>query len=190
MTATASLTSTLVVDCPAYAWRNADEKVKACFYGQLDADFVHDHQSDLDAAATVLFGSLLITVWTEHGYQVTFGPDGLPMQRRPKGFPWHKVWDEAVARLDPHAVVIKAGLDDELLRYAAAHPRTEQLAFHCKALRLRTDELRDELNDRLDRHAELVDCDRAEQQLDGWRAAVDAAITRAQLLQLAADIPA
>jgi hypothetical protein len=188
MTATTIPASATVVDNPAYAWRNLDEKAQGHFYGQLDADFVHDYRSELDAAATELFGPVLVAVWIEHGYQVTFGPDGLPMQRRPKGFPWYEVWDEAASRIDPHAVVIKARLDDELLRYAAAHPRCEDLARHSKALRQCTAALRAELHVRLDQFA--AHSVRAEQQLDGWRAAVDTAWTRAQLERLATEIPA
>lgn len=188
MTATADRVSTTVIDCSAYAWRNVAEKVKDAFYANLDADFVHDYRAQLDEAATVLFGPVLITVWAEHGYQICFGPDGDSMIRRPQGFPWHKVWDEACSRLAPHAVVIKAGLDDQLLRYAAAHPRTEELARHCKALRQHSTELRAELHDRLDQLP--ATSLRAEWQLDGWRALVDTAVTRAQLEQLAAEIPA
>lgn len=190
MTTTTTAVRTPVVDNPAYAWRNVHERVKNAFYARLDADFVHDNRTALDTAATVLFGPILITVWAEHGYQVCFGPDGDTMLRRPKGFPWHKVWDEAAARLDPHTVVLKARLDDELLRYAAAHPRTEQLEQHCKALRHRSAPLRAELHDRLDALAENTDSLRAEQQIDGWRALVDTAVTCAQLDKLAADIPA
>ncbi len=188
MTATAHHTSTTVVDNPAYAWRNLDEKAQKAFYSQLDADFVHDNRTALDAAATVLFGPILIAVWMEHGYQALFGPDGLPMQRRPKHFPWYTVWDEAASRLDPYAVVIKARLDDELLRYAAAHPRVEHLDRAVKGLRPHTEQLRTELHERLDQLT--TRSPRAEQQLDGWRAAVDTAWTRAQLDDLAVQIPA
>lgn len=177
-----------VVDNPAYAWRNLDEKTQQAFYGQLDPDFVHDNRTELDAAATALFGPLLIAAWREHGYQACFGPDGLPMQRRPKDKPWYQVWDTAADRLDPHDVVIKAGLEDELLRYAAAHPRTEHLTRHCAALRQSTAQLRAELHDRLDQLP--ADSIRAERQVDGWRAAVDTAWTRAQLDRLDAEIPA
>jgi hypothetical protein len=187
MTTTTTKPRTTVVDNPAYAWRNLDDKAQERFYSQLDADFVHDNRAALDAAATELFGPVLIAVWMEHGYQVVFGPDGLPMQRRLKGFPWYEVWDEAAARLDPHAVVIKARLDDELLRYAAAHPRTEHLARHSKALRQHTDQLRAELRDRVDQLP--ARSPQAEQQREGWRAAVDTAWTRAQLECLADEIP-
>jgi hypothetical protein len=185
--------SRTVVDNPAYAWRNLDEKAQKRFYSQLDADFVHDNRPALDAAATVLFGPLLIAVWTEHGYQALFGPDGLPMQRRPKNFPWYEVWDEAACRLDPYAVVIKARLDDELLRYAAAHTRVEHLDRAVKGLRPHTEQLRTELHDRLDAiDATFTDdtCEKARQQLDGQRAGVDTAWTRAQLEHLATEIPA
>lgn len=186
-----------ITDCPAYAWRNIAEKAQAAFYGQLDADFVHDYRAELDAAATKvredgtsLFGAVLAEAWTEQGYLVSLhGEDGLVHQRRPHGFPWHLVWDTAASRLDPHAVVIAAGLDDELLRYAAARPRTGQLDRHCKALHRCTQQLRDELHVRLDAFAETADCPRAEHQLDGWRHLVDTATTRAQLEHLAAEIP-
>lgn len=189
MTTTITKPGITVIDCPAYAWRNVHEKVQAAFFGKLDADFVHDSRAQLDAAATVLFGPLLITVWAEHGYSATLdGEDGLPHQRRPHGFPWHRVWDEAASRLDPHDVVIAARLDDELLRYAAARPRCEQLARHCTALRQRTSELRAELHTRLD--ALPATSPQAERQHEGWRAAVDTAWTRAQLDHLATEIPA
>lgn len=195
MTATAHHTSTVVVDNAAYAWRNIPEHAQAAFYGQLDPDFVHDYRAQLDTAATVLFGPLLIQVWAEHGYQVTFGPDGLPMQRRPKGFPHHQVWDTAAARLDPYAVVIKASelsglnLDDELLRYAAAHPRVEHLDRAVQGLRPYTEQLRTELLDRLDQHAPNATSPRAEAQWDGWRHAVETAWSYAQLAALDSEIP-
>lgn len=191
MTTTETRPSTTVIECPAYAWRNVKQSIRDAFYARLDADFVHDHIATLDAAATVLFGPLLATVWAEHGYLVSLdGEDGIAHQRRPHGVPWHQVWDTAATRLDPHTVVVEAGLDDELLRYAAAHPRTEHLARHCTALHRCTQQIRDELHARLDAFAETADCPRAEQQLDGWRHLVDTATTRAQLDQLANDIPA
>lgn len=188
MTATADRASTTVVDNAAYAWRNVAEKVKDAFYAELDEDFVDDHRAALDVAATVLFGSLLVTVWHEHGYQVTPGPDGLPMQRRPKGFPHHQVWDESCRRLDPHAVVFAARLDEQLLRYAAARTRGEHLEHACAGLRPYLQQLRDEL------HARLNDlpavCLNDEQRVEGWRHLVDTATSRRQLEQLATDIPA
>lgn len=182
---------TTVIDCPAYAWRNVKEQVRNAFYARLDADFVHDHIAALDTAATVLFGPLLATVWAENGYTVSLhGEDGLAHQRRPHGFPWHQVWDTAAARLNPHAVVVEAGLDDELLRYAAAHPRGDELVRQCAGLRPHHQQLRDELHARLDEFAMTAECHLAEQQLDGWRSLVDTATSRAQLEQLATDIPA
>lgn len=188
MTATAHHVSTTVVDNSAYAWRNVAEKAKNAFYSKLDADFVHDHRAQLDEQATVLFGPVLVTVWAEYGYQVTPGPDGLPMQRRPKGLPHHQVWDEACRRLDPYAVVFNARLDDELYRYAAAHPRAEHLDHACAGIRPHAEQLRAELHDRLDQLP--ARSPQAEAQRDGWRAAVDTAVTRAQLDHLAAEIPA
>lgn len=190
MTATAERTSTTVVDNPAYAWRNVAERVKDAFYGQLDADFVHDYRAQLDEATTVLFGPVLITVWSEQGFQVAFGPDGDSMLRRPAGPPWYRVWDEACRRLDPYAVVFEARLDDELVRYAAAHPRIEHLARALDGIRPHHTKLRAELNARLDHHAETATDPRAEAQLDGWRSLLDTAVSRAQLDQLATDIPA
>lgn len=189
MTTTEARPSTTVIDNPAYAWRNVANKVRDAFYASLDEDFVHDNIEALDAAATALFGPVLIQVWAEHGFQVTFGPDGLPMQRRPKGFPHHQVWDEAARHLDPHDVVLKAGLDDELLRYAAARSNPKHLEHHSKALRACVQPLRDELHARLDRRAEHATSLRAEQQVDGWRHLVDTAVTRVQLDRLDAQIP-
>lgn len=198
MTVTASHThTTVVIDNADYAWRNALESART--YHQLDADFVHDYRAQLDQAATVLFGPILVQVWAENGYSVTFGPDGDTMLRRHTDRPWHKVWDEAARRLNPHAIVIKASeltghsLDDELLRYAAAHPRAEQLSRHCAALRRCTAGVRADLHARLDAHADTFTtetCEQAWAQIDGWRNAIDTAVTRAQLEQLAADIPA
>lgn len=192
MTATATAHHvTTVIDNPAYAWRNVDEPVKNAWYARLnEPDFVHDYIAKLNAKATEMFGPILGTVWAEHGYQLTPGPDGDTMLRRPTSPPWHKVWDEACRRLNPHAVVFAAGLDDVLLDYAAAHPRTEHLAHACAGLRPHAAQLRTELHDRLDRHAAKATDPRAETQLDGWRNAVDTAVTRTQLDYLAAEIPA
>lgn len=190
MTTTAQLTTPVVVDNPVFAWRNVDNAVKDAFYAQLDEDFAYDFRPELDQAAAVLFGPILIAVWAEHGYQVTFGPDDLMLRRRPKYVPWREVCDEATTRLDAHLVVIKAGLDDELLRYAAAHPRAEALAAHSKALRVHTDPIRAELYDRLHAWADGHDlCGRAQHQFDGWQAAIDTAVTHAQLLRLRNDLP-
>lgn len=184
-------TNTVIVDNPAYAWRNVDEPVKDAFYAQLDADFVFDYRAQLDTAAVNLFGPALVTQWWKQGRPVMFGPDDeATMLRRPKGLPHHEVWDDAARHLDPYAVVIKANLDDELLRYAAARPRTEHLARHCAGLRRHIALLRAELHERLDTFAENATSPRAEAQLDGWRAAVDTATTRAQLDRLATEIPA
>jgi hypothetical protein len=191
MTATALPTrSTVIVDNPAWAWRNVEAAVKDAFYGQLDEDFVFDHRAQLDAAATTLFGPALVTQWWKRGFPVLFGPDNEATMRRPKDLPHHQVWDEACRRLDPYAVVWTARLDDVLLSYAAAHPRVEHLERACAGLRPYAEQLRAELHERLDRHAPHAISPRAEQQLDGWRHAVDTAVTRAQLDQLAADIPA
>lgn len=189
MTATTHRTSTTVVDNPAYAWRNVAEKVKNAFYAKLgDEDFVDDHRTQLDTAATTLFGPLLVTVWHEFGYQVTPGPDGLPMQRRPKGFPHTQVWDEACRRLDPYTVVVTAGLDDDLQRYAAAHPTTRHLERTLAGLGPQLQARRDALHVRLD---DLPACCLAdEQRVEGWRHLVDTATTCGQLDHLAAEIPA
>ncbi|MDX3661255.1 hypothetical protein PV646_28455 [Streptomyces sp. ID05-26A] len=192
MTTTAHRTTTVVTDNPVFAWRNVLDAVKDAFYAELDADFVHDYRAQLDQAASVLFGPALIEAWAELGYQVTFGPDDLSMQRRPKYWPWREVCDTACARLDPYLVVIKADLDGELLRYAAAHPRTEALAKHAKALRTHTDPLSTELHDRLDAWSETFDdntSQHAHDQHDGWQAAIDTAVTYAQLLRLRDDLP-
>jgi hypothetical protein len=181
--------SWVVVDNAAWAWRNVADNIKDEFYARLDEDFVFDNRAQLDAAATTLFGPALVTQWWKRGFPVMFGPDNdATMLRRPKDLPHHEVWDAAASGLDPYLVVIKAGLDDELLRYAAAHPRAEHLDRHSAALRQHTDQLRVELHERLDQLA--ARSPRAEQQLDGWRAAVDTAWTRAQLEHLATEIPA
>lgn len=185
--------SWVVVDNSAWAWRNVADEVKDAFYANLDADFVFDNRAQLDAAATALFGPALITQWWKRGFPVMFGPDNdATMLRRPKNLPHHEVWDDAARHLDPHAVVIKAGLDDELLRYAAAHPRPEHLAHHGKALRVHTDPLRAELRDRLQAWADTFDdstCQRAHDQHDGWQAAIDTATAYAQLERLRAELP-
>jgi hypothetical protein len=190
MTTTTTKPRTKVIDCPAYAWRNVAEAVKDAWYAKLDADFVHDHRAQLDTAATALFGPLLLAEWTRRGYQVTPAPDGETMQRRPKGFPHHQVWDQACRDLDPYAVVHAACLDDVLLEYVAHRPRVEHLQDALDGLRPHHSVLRADLEARLDRFAETATSPQAEAQLDGWRSLLDTAATRAQLDQLDTDIPA
>jgi hypothetical protein len=118
-------TSQKVVDCAAYALRNADDASRS--YLQLNSDFVHDYRAQLDEAAlrldkdgTSMFGRMLTEVWAEHGYTVELADetDGEPfrydMPRCPADDVFYAVWDEAVYRLDPDEVVRAARLDDEL----------------------------------------------------------------------------
>lgn len=108
---------TVVTDCPAYAWRNADDASRC--YHQLPDDFVHDYRALLDEAVTQiredgtsLFGDVLAAVWAEHGYTVEFVevPEGDVFRRDvPMETHW-KVWDEAAYRLDADQVVKTAGL--------------------------------------------------------------------------------
>ncbi len=117
--------SGMVVDCPAYAWRNADDTARC--YLQLNSDFVHDYRAELDRAVlavdedgTSLFGRVLTEAWATHGYTVelveeTDGePHQYPVPRQPADDMFYAVWDEAAYRLDPYAVVQAARLGDVL----------------------------------------------------------------------------
>lgn len=115
----------VVVDCPVYAWRNADDNARC--YLQLNSDFVHDYRAELDKAAlavdedgTSLFSRALTEAWAKRGYTVelvdeTDGePHQYPVPRQPADDVFYAVWDEAAYRLDPHAVAQAARLDDVL----------------------------------------------------------------------------
>lgn len=117
--------SPVVVDCPAYAWRNADDTARC--YLQLNSDFVHDYRAELDTAALAvdengasLFSRVLTETWAKRGYTVelveeTDGePHQYPVPRQPADDVFYAVWDEAVYRLDAEAVVRAARLDDVL----------------------------------------------------------------------------
>jgi hypothetical protein len=126
---TPRVTSRKVVDCVAYAWRNAEDAARC--YTQLSDDFVHDYRAQLDEAVlrldedgTSMFSRVLTEVWAEHGYTVELADEaeGEPFRydvpRCPADDVFYAVWDEAAYRLDPYAVVRAAQLDDELSKYA------------------------------------------------------------------------
>jgi hypothetical protein len=136
----ATVGSRVVIDSPAYAWRNADDEARC--YTQLNDDFVHDYRAQLDEKATEAMSRVLEQVWAERfaavgtalliakvagvlpmdmrapKFELVWGSDDDVQHRphQPSDETYWSVWDEAASRLDPYEIVRAADLDDVLAR--------------------------------------------------------------------------
>ncbi len=175
--------SCVVVDCPAYAWDNSDQPAMLDLRNTFGEDLVQAHRDDLDAAAYRLIETHLTIEWRNRDFAAVFvhgksafedgatpGPDGTSYAV-PADEIYHQVWQAAADAITDTDLVREADLTD-------VFPLRTDVQRH-----------RDALHHRLDEWASDDMCARAEQQLDGLRAAVDNAKTRAQLIELSALIP-
>jgi len=176
--------SSTVVDCPAYAWDESDKAALLDLWNTFGRTFVDSYEQQLTATAHELIVDFLRAEWSARGFDVVFvlsksafesgdapGPDGL-QYAMPDNDTYHQVWQAAADAITDQALVDKARLG------------------HVFQMRTDLQRHRDALHHRLDELARDDMCLRAEQQLDGLRAAVDAAVTRAQLIEISAQVDA
>lgn len=158
--------SDVVVDCVADAW---DESVKAALNDLRDTfgeDLVEAHATALRRAGCWLIETHLRAEWRKRGFVVAFTSDSDGAYASPADEVCYQVWQTAADAITGRDLVLEAGLGHEF-------PLTTELEMHRAAL-----------HHRLNEWANHDMSDHAEQQLDGLRAAVDAAVTRAQLIEI------
>jgi hypothetical protein len=178
-----------VTDCPAYAWDESDQDAIYDLRQQFGDAPVHLHYDALAKAAHWLIEPHLTFEWAQRGLNAVFihsksafedgatpGPDSTPYAT-PSDETYQQVWQVAANRITAADLVGEAELSD-------VFPLKTDLQRHRDALLARIERRRKELHARLDDWASDDMCSRAEQQMDGLRAAVDQAVTRAQLIAI------
>lgn len=174
--------SGVVVDCPAYAWDESDQAAILDLRNTFGDDLVDTYESDLHRAAHVLIETHLDAVWHNRDFAVVYvrdksafesgatpGPDGTPYFV-PTNEIYQQMWQAAADAITDKDLVRQANLGH-------VFQMSTDLQRH-----------RDALHHRLDEWASSDMCTKAEHQLDGWRAAVDGAVSRAQLVEISALI--
>lgn len=186
--------SRVVVDCPAEAWDGSDKPALLDLRNTFGDDLVDSYESDLRQAAHILIETHLDTAWGNRDFVVVYvrnksafedgatpGPDGTPYFV-PADEVYHQVWQAAADAITDEDLVREAnlghvfGFRTELGRHR--YSRNHKLA-----------QLRTELKERIEQFGETAESMQAEQQHEGWQAAIDIAATREQLLRVSADMP-
>lgn len=163
----------VVTDCAADAWNESDQRALFDLRSTFGDDLVDTHETDLRRAAHWLIETHLRAEWRTRGYFVAFNDGSSPASDGyavPADEVYHQVWQAAADVITDHDLVLEASLG------------------HIFQMRTDLQRHRDALNHRLDELASPDMCDRAEQQLDGLRAAVDNAVTRSQLIEVSAQL--
>jgi len=169
----------VVTDCPAYAWNESDQPALYDLGNMFDSDLVTAWRRELNTAAHSLIRDHLTAAWAKRGHTVEFLDDtsafeSLPGDSStPSDETYWAVWTEAAGAITAEALVAADA------RLGEAFPLRTDLGRH-----------RDALHHRLDELASDDMCARAEQQIDGLRVAADAAVTRAQLIEISAQVDA
>jgi hypothetical protein len=171
-----------VVDCPANAWNEADKPALLDLRNTFGDDLVSCYEALLYDAAHALIETHLVIEWRNRGFKVEFvhdtsafedgatpGPDGMEFHV-PDDSTYLQVWQSAAKAITWKDLVNEAEMTD-------VFPVRTELERHRLAL-----------HHRLDVFAETAQCPQAEAQLDGFRAAVDGAVTRSRLIELSALI--
>ena len=167
----------VVTDRAADAWDESDKQALTDLRNTFGEDLVEAHETALCRAAHWLIETHLRAEWRARGFFVAFS-DGVDSALDggayavPSDEVCHQVWQAAADAITDKALVLEAALGH-------VFPTSTDLECHRAAL-----------HKRLDEWASGDMSDRAEQQLDGLRAAVDGAVTRAQLIELSARVPA
>jgi hypothetical protein len=161
----------VVVDCAADAWDESDKTAMDDLCNTFGDDLVDTHETALRRAGHWLIETHLRAEWRKRGFVVTFNADADDaVFATPADEVYLAVWQAAANAIADRDLVLEAGLGH-------VFQLTTELEMHRAALHYRLDEL-----------ASDDMCDRAEQQLDGLRAAVDAAVTRPQLIEVSAQV--
>jgi hypothetical protein len=166
----------VVTDCPADAWDESDQQAIADLRSTFGEDLVETHETALRRAGHWLIETHLRTEWRKRGFGVAFTnyvttDPGSDLYAVPADEVFQEVWQAAADAITDQDLVLEASLG------------------HVFQLRTDLQRHREALHHRLDQWASSDMCHQAEQQLDGLRAAVDIAVTRAQLIELSAQIP-
>lgn len=156
----------VVTDSAADAWDYSDKAALNDLRNTFGEDLVGAHDTALHRAGCWLIETHLRAEWRKRGFVVTFSPDSDGAYAVPADEVCHQVWQAAADAITARDLVLEAELGHEF-------PLTTELDMHRAALR-----------HRLAEWANSEMCDRAEQQLEGLRAAVDNAKTRAQLIAI------
>lgn len=187
----------LVTDCPAYAWNESDKPALIDLRATFGDQLVQDHETALYDAAHRLIETHLDIEWGNRDFHPVYirntsafesgaapGPDGT-VYAVPEDAVYHEVWQAAADAITAADLVREADLTD-------VFPLRTDVQRHRDVYLHRIERERAKLHDRLDGWADATDdmCLKAEQQLDGLRAAVDNAKTRGQLIELSGRIPA
>lgn len=172
----------VVTDCPGYAWDESDLRALFDLRTTFGEDLVRAYETDLKKAGHKLIETHLAVEWRNRGFAVAFvydksayedgatpGPDGTAYAV-PADEVYHQVWQAAANAITDKDLVREADLGQVF------------------GFRTELEQHRAALHHRLDEWASSDMCDRAEQQLDGLRAAVDNAVTRAQLIKVSARV--
>ena len=174
--------SRVVVDCPATAWDDSDQEAILNLRHTFGDDQVGTYESDLRRAAHVLIETHLDSEWANREFVAVYvrnmsayesgatpGPDGTTYFV-PADEVYHEVWQAAANAITDKDIVRQADLGH-------VFQMSTDLERRRAALRHRLNEL-----------AETAECPHAEAQVDGWNAAVDAAVSPAQLVEISALI--
>lgn len=162
----------VVTDCPADAWDGSVKQALADLRSTFGDDLVDAHETALRRAGHWLIETHLRAEWRNRDYLVAFTADANPdsdLYAAPADEVYHQVWQAAADAITDRDLVLAADLGHVFVT-------STELEMHRAALLFRLSEWAS--NDM---------CDRAEQQLDGLRAAVENAKTREQLIAIGAS---
>ncbi len=161
----------VVTDCPPDAWNESDQAAMLDLRNTFGDDLVEAYETALRRAAHWLIETHLRAEWHKRGFFVAFnnganlGPDS-DIYAAPADEIYREVWQAAADAITDHDLVLEASLGH-------VFQMSTDLERHRAAL-----------HHRLDEWASKDMCGQAEQQLDGIRAAVENAKTRAQLIAI------
>lgn len=162
----------VVVDCAADAWDNSDQPALDDLRSTFGEDLVEAHESALRRAGHWLIETHLRAEWRKRGFFVAFN-DGTDIYAVPADEVYRQVWQAAADAITDKDLVLEAGLGH-------VFQMSTDLGRHRAALLHRLNAIADTFDDDT--------CEKAWQQLDGQRAAVETAVTRAQLIKISALI--
>lgn len=165
----------VVTDCPIYAWDESDQAAMLDLRNTFGEDLVEAYETALRRAGHWLIETHLRAEWRKRGFFVAFNNGtnseaGSNVFAAPADEVYREVWQAAADAITDRDLVLEASLGH-------VFQMSTDLERHRAALHYRLDEL---VSDDM--------CDRAEQTLDGLRAAVDAAVTRSQLIEVSARV--
>ncbi|GHH57503.1 hypothetical protein GCM10017774_77100 [Lentzea cavernae] len=161
----------VVTDCASDAWDESDKQALTDLRNAFGDDLVDAYESDLRRAGHWLIEGHLRAEWRNRDFLVTFaksahsGADGVTYNV-PADEVYHQVWQAAADAITAKDLVLEAALG------------------HIFALGTELERLRAAVSFRLNEWASDDMSDRAEQQLEGLRAAVENAKTCAQLIAI------